>query len=56
MNAYQIYENLQVNLELGYLVNFIDQDTWKRSHGGKRGETYSKQDGWKAQLIFAYTF
>ena len=57
VNAYQIYENLQVNLELGYLVNFIDQDTWKRSYGGKQsGETYSKQDGWKAQLIFAYTF
>ena len=56
VNSYQIYENLEVNLELGYMVNFIDQDTWKRSVGGKRGEAYEKQDAYKAQLIFAYTF
>lgn len=53
VNSYQIYENLEVNLELGYLVNFIDQDTWKR---GKMTDGYEKQDGYKAQLIFAYTF
>ena len=56
VNSYQIYENLEVNLELGYMINFIDQDTWKRSAGGKLGEAYEKQDAYKAQLIFAYTF
>ena len=56
VNSYQIYENLEVNLELGYMINFIDQDTWKRSNGGRMGEAYEKQDAYKAQLIFAYTF
>lgn len=55
VNSYQIYENLEVNLELGYMVNFIDQDTWKRSVNGMR-QGYEKQDAYKAQLIFAYTF
>ena len=53
VNAYQIYENLEINLELGYVVNFIDQDTWKRAD---YASAYEKQDAWKAQLIFAYTF
>ena len=53
VNAYQIYENLEINLELGYVVNFIDQDTWKRAN---YASAYEKQDAWKAQLIFAYTF
>ena len=53
VNAYQIYENLEINLELGYVVNFIDQDTWKRAD---YTSAYEKQDAWKAQLIFAYTF
>lgn len=56
VNSYQIYENLEVNLELGYMINFIDQDTWKRSNGGRMGDAYEKQDAYKAQLIFAYTF
>lgn len=55
VNSYQIYENLEVNLELGYMVNFIDQDTWKRA-GGAMTDGYEKQDAYKAQLIFAYTF
>ena len=56
VNAYQMYENFEVNLELGYIVNFIDQDTWDRSQGGRLGDSYKKQDAWKAQLIFAYSF
>ncbi|HIW00477.1 MAG TPA: outer membrane homotrimeric porin [Candidatus Desulfovibrio intestinipullorum] len=56
VNVYQLYENFQINLELSYLVNFIDQGTWERSIGGTLGDTYTKQDAWKAQLIFAYTF
>ena len=53
VNSYQIYENLEANLELGYIVNMVDDDTWKRSY---RDDSYKKQDAWKAQLIFAYTF
>ena len=54
VNTYQIYENLQLNLELGYVVNMIDQDTWK--HAAYTPEQFSKQDMWKAQLVFAYSF
>ena len=53
VNSYQIYENLEANLELGYIVNMMDDDTWKRSY---RTDSYKKQDAWKAQLIFAYSF
>ncbi len=54
VNAWQIYENLEMNLELGYLVNFIDHDTWKKA--GQRNATFEKQDAWKAQVVFAYSF
>ncbi len=56
ISKYQMYENLEVNLELGYMINNFDQDTWKKSMEGRNGNTYEKQDAWKAQLIFAYTF
>ena len=54
INRYEMYENMEINLELGYLANFVDQDTWKK--GGSLVRAYEKQDAWKAQLIFAYTF
>ena len=53
VNTYQIYENLEASLELSYIANFVDDSTWKRSY---RDDSYSKQDAWKAQLIFAYLF
>ena len=53
VNSWQIYENLEANLELGYIVNMIDDDTWKK---GYMPDSYEKQDAWKAQLVFAYTF
>ena len=56
VNTYQIYENLQLNLELGYVVNMIDQDTWKRDGYASYNNQFSKQDMWKAQLVFAYSF
>ena len=55
LNAWQIYENLQMHLDLGYIVNMIDKDTWDRSFMGDQG-SFSKQDAWKAQLVFAYSF
>ncbi|MDO5536496.1 MAG: outer membrane homotrimeric porin [Desulfovibrionaceae bacterium] len=57
VNEYQMYENFAINLELGYVVNFMDQDTWKKADSGiNGGATYEKKDAWKAQLIFAYSF
>ncbi|MCR5813803.1 MAG: outer membrane homotrimeric porin [Desulfovibrio sp.] len=58
-NSYQIYENLSVNLDLGYIVNMMDHDTWSRSwtkRGYTEGENFSKKDAWKAQLTFNYSF
>ena len=54
VNSYQMYENFDVNLELGYIANFMDNDTWKKA--GMRDSSFQKQDMWKAQLIFAYSF
>ena len=58
INHWQIYENLEANLELGYVVNMMDQDTWKKDgyyNGGGNG-SFDKKDAWKAQLVFAYSF
>ena len=43
----------QANLELGYIVNMIDKDTWEKSW---MNDSFQKQDAWKAQLVFAYAF
>ena len=53
MNDYKISDNLRVNLELGYVVNMVDNGTWKR---GYRNDSYSRQDAWKTQLTFVYAF
>ena len=53
LNAWQIYENLQMHLDLAYIVNMVDKDTWERSF---MNDSFSKQDAWKAQLTFAYSF
>ena len=56
-NTYKIYENLTMNFDLGYIVNFIDRDNWKR--GGSwaiANNNFSKHDAWKAQLTFNYSF
>ncbi|MBQ7738447.1 MAG: outer membrane homotrimeric porin [Desulfovibrionaceae bacterium] len=59
-NAYKIYDNLELALDLGYIVNLMDRGTWKHSvawngEGVTRGNM-SKHDAWKAQLTFNYTF
>ncbi|MBO6170965.1 MAG: outer membrane homotrimeric porin [Desulfovibrio sp.] len=53
-NEYQMYENFKVNLDLGYVVNMIDSGTWNRSYLDGRGP--NKQDAWKAQVAFTYSF
>ncbi|SCM70027.1 outer membrane homotrimeric porin [Desulfovibrio sp. 86] len=58
INQWQIYENLEANLELGYVVNMMDKDTWKKDgyySGGGNGN-FDKRDACKAQLVFAYSF
>ncbi len=57
VNNYKMYENFDINFELGYMVNFIDGDTWKKSRSGRGYQQgFDKTDAWKAQLIFAYQF
>ena len=55
VNSYKIYENLEMNLELDYIINCMDNSTWKKANGGNNG-SFSKQDMWKAQVVFAYSF
>ena len=52
-NVWQVYENLTASLELGYIVNMIDKNTWDRSFFDS---SFSRQDAWKASLVLAYTF
>ena len=52
-NKYTIYENLAVNLDLGYVVNCMNRGTWNRRW---MGDTIQRKDAWKAQLMFDYTF
>jgi len=56
-STYKIYENLAVNFDLGYIINCMDQDTWKHSNNWATGKnSFSTHDAWKAQLTFNYTF
>ncbi|MDR3320552.1 MAG: outer membrane homotrimeric porin [Desulfovibrio sp.] len=54
VNAWHIYENLEMNLEFGYVVNFMDNNTWKKA--GNRDTSFEKLDIWKTQVVFAYSF
>lgn len=54
VNVYQMYENFNINLELGYIANFMDKDTWQKNYPG--WGSYEKKDIWKVQLIFTYKF
>ena len=54
VNVYKVYENFDINLELGYIANFMDNDTWKKDY--RDWGSYEKQDAWKAQVIFTYQF
>ncbi len=51
-STYQIYENLQAVLQLGYVFNGIDSDTWKKA-GSSSVET---EDGYRVGLMFNYSF
>ncbi|MBE6442152.1 MAG: hypothetical protein E7022_07480 [Desulfovibrio desulfuricans] len=53
VNNYHMYENFDVNLEADYIVNCMDNSTWKKA---RNGGTFEKQDMWKVQATFAYSF
>ena len=52
-SSWKIYDNLEVVLELGYIVNGVDKGTWERSY---KGDRFDKGDGYKAALLFNYSF
>ena len=58
VNTWQAYENLGVNLELGYVANMMDKSTWKKAgyNNGAGNGSFEKQDAWKAQFVFQYSF
>lgn len=51
---YKMYENFNINLDLGYVANFVSNTTWDKTN--VRNASFNKQDAWKAQLVFAYSF
>lgn len=54
VNIYKMYENFNINVELGYIANFMDDNTWKKNY--LDFGSYDKQDIWKMQIIFTYSF
>ncbi|GFH62244.1 MAG: conserved hypothetical protein [Candidatus Desulfovibrio kirbyi] len=54
-NTWQVYENLTMDVELGYIVNAMDNGTWNKTRTG-RDTSFEKQDAWKAHVIFTYSF
>lgn len=55
-NRYKVYDNLTTGLELGYIVNMVDKDTWGRSWMKNSKASFSRQDAWKANVAFVYSF
>ena len=48
-STYKIYENLEACVELGYIVNGVDKNTWKWSGN-------QKEDAWKVAINLRYSF
>ncbi len=51
-STYQIYENLSATLQLGYIINGVDEDTWNHANSND----WEKRDGYKAALLVKYKF
>ncbi len=47
-SKYQVYENLIIYLELGYIRLDMDKGVW--------GDTYDQKNAWKGQAMFQYNF
>ncbi len=54
INTWRIQKNLEMNLELGYIANFMSSSTWDQAGAGDT--SFGGQNAWKTQLIMAYTF
>lgn len=52
-STYKIYENLEAIVELGYIVNGMDRDAW-RKHSTEK--SFQNADAWKAAVLMKYTF
>ena len=52
-HQYQIYENLTMVLELGYIHLKSDKDVWRVPAGSKLKDN---DDAWKAEINFRYSF
>lgn len=52
-SAWKIYDNLEAMVELGYIVNGIDRDQWRKFGNG--GE-WQKADAFKAGVMLKYSF
>ena len=52
-HRYQIYENLEAVLELGYLHLDADKGTWRKRSVGQSFD--SNDDAWKAEINFRYS-
>ncbi len=53
-HKYDIYENLTVFLEMGYIRLDLDKNTWRDGKGLSKDARQS--DMWKSQLLFQYRF
>lgn len=55
--TWKVYENLEAVVELGYILNGIDNNEWRKKGGARdHAYNYSKADAWKAALIMKYSF
>lgn len=52
-SVYQFSENLSAHIQLGYVVNQTDTDTWRR---GYNGGSLQKGDAYKASAMLYYKF
>lgn len=54
VNIYKMYENFNINVELGYIANFMDDNTCKKNY--LDFYSYDELDILKMQIIFTYSF
>ncbi len=54
-STYKIYDNLTATMQLGYIVNGIDEGTWNPD-GRMDSKWGGNRDGYKAALVFKYKF
>lgn len=58
VSQWEICDHFTATLDLGYVVNLIDKDTWERRgyYNGEGNGKFEKQDAWKAQLIMGCNY